>query len=307
MPVFPISFSIPEEHVLDKIPEKKRDFSRIMPQTSNQKYTFTKEKDYYKEYQDSYYGLTFCKGGWDCMRHYEILANGCIPWFEDLSRCPETALPFFPKNIIHKGMDIAGCKKSGIFKDDGTFFFLDHSASFENSYQDIAMALLNYTKESLTTKAMAKYVLNKINLETDISILYLNSHPYPDYLRDLTFHGFRSLLGEQIVDAFKIPYLYQNFPEDQTIKLHGRGFSYSRLLEDIPINRENIEEKIKQHEFNIIVYGNYHRTLPHWNIVNEKYDKEDIILMCGEDRIEMGIKHSCPLLKMDYNCFIREL
>ena len=34
------------------------------------------------------------------MRHYEILACGCIPIFENLENCPEKTMFNFPKEII---------------------------------------------------------------------------------------------------------------------------------------------------------------------------------------------------------------
>ena len=39
------------------------------------------ESDYYKDYQRSYFAITCKKGGWDCLRHYEILANAVSPTF----------------------------------------------------------------------------------------------------------------------------------------------------------------------------------------------------------------------------------
>jgi hypothetical protein len=29
------------------------------------------------------------KGGWDCLRHYEIIGNGCMPYFENIEKCPK--------------------------------------------------------------------------------------------------------------------------------------------------------------------------------------------------------------------------
>jgi len=48
-------------------------------------YTFVEayknEKDYYQSYQNSIFALSYKKAGWDSLRHYEILMNGCIPLF----------------------------------------------------------------------------------------------------------------------------------------------------------------------------------------------------------------------------------
>ena len=81
--MIPISFSIPECKILKKIPEKKKLLAHIIPGRLNT-YIFSDESDYYLDYQDSVFGITCKKAGWDCLRHYEILANGCIPLFLDL-------------------------------------------------------------------------------------------------------------------------------------------------------------------------------------------------------------------------------
>jgi hypothetical protein len=35
-------------------------------------------------HQFSYFAFTHKRGGWDCMRHYEILASGCVPYMADI-------------------------------------------------------------------------------------------------------------------------------------------------------------------------------------------------------------------------------
>jgi hypothetical protein len=32
------------------------------------------------------------KGGWDAMRHHEIIAAGCMPYFAEIESCPEQTL-----------------------------------------------------------------------------------------------------------------------------------------------------------------------------------------------------------------------
>ena len=52
-----------------------------------------READYYADLQASRYGITTKKAGWDCMRHYELAANGCVPCFRDLAGKPTTSAP----------------------------------------------------------------------------------------------------------------------------------------------------------------------------------------------------------------------
>ena len=77
-----ITFAIPESQLITVNTEKTKLFGTIIP-GNTETYIFNNEKEYYSDYASSYYGLTHKKAGWDCMRHYEILANKCIPYFVD--------------------------------------------------------------------------------------------------------------------------------------------------------------------------------------------------------------------------------
>lgn len=78
----PISFSIPEEKVVNEVPEKSIILANYNPTGVGSKfYKYDNENDYYNGYKKALFAITRKKGGWDCMRHYEILANGCIPIF----------------------------------------------------------------------------------------------------------------------------------------------------------------------------------------------------------------------------------
>lgn len=108
--LFPISFSIPTNKV-NFVKTKTRSFAICDPRDRST-YIYKNEVDYYKGYQESCFGVTMRKAGWDCMRHYEILANGCIPNFINLNQCPTQTMTSFPKqlcttinNELHKGTD----------------------------------------------------------------------------------------------------------------------------------------------------------------------------------------------------------
>src|SRR5437870_10123235 len=89
-----IQFSIPDCKIVSSVPEKIRDFASYVPNDWRYigEYVYEEEEAYYQGYKDAYYAVTKKKGGWDCMRHYEILANGCIPYFLDLEKCPRGAM-----------------------------------------------------------------------------------------------------------------------------------------------------------------------------------------------------------------------
>jgi hypothetical protein len=82
------------------------------------------------------------KAGWDCMRHYEILGNYCIPYFVGLEDCPKNTLANLPKELLLEGRELA--------------------KNFdEHKYFSILNELFDYTKNNLTTKNLAKYVIER--------------------------------------------------------------------------------------------------------------------------------------------------
>lgn len=94
---FPISFSMPKEKFTPFVRNKVLPFAPYEP---GMIYMFDKEEDYLGMYRRSYFGKTTKKAGWDCLRHYEIISQGCIPYFEDIDRCPPQTCTSLPKSLI---------------------------------------------------------------------------------------------------------------------------------------------------------------------------------------------------------------
>lgn len=142
--IFPISFAIPTSKV--KFNKNKiKDFAFITP-LNRQTYIYNNEADYYNDYNEARFGVTLKKAGWDCMRHYEILANGCIPYFHNLEHCPELTMTNFPKTLC---LEI----KSKLNKENTKSMYEQYVEKFEQH-------LLNNN----TTKALAEYFVNTITL-----------------------------------------------------------------------------------------------------------------------------------------------
>ena len=137
----PIHFAIPESKITQIKLDKIQEYGSIIPGQGG--YKFDVEQEYYNDYNKSYFGVTMKKAGWDCMRHYEILANNCIPYFIDLQDCPKYTLTNLPKELLLEAKELAN--------------------NFdEQKYFNILDELFEYTKSHLTTKELAKYVLEKI-------------------------------------------------------------------------------------------------------------------------------------------------
>ncbi|MBS1745643.1 MAG: glycosyltransferase family 1 protein [Bacteroidetes bacterium] len=97
----PVSFSIPEEKIIESLPGKHQLFaSHIVDEEVAEKYSgskhqrlFDKEDEYYKDLQQSRFGITTKRAGWDCLRHYEIAANGAVICFKNLYEKPANCAP----------------------------------------------------------------------------------------------------------------------------------------------------------------------------------------------------------------------
>lgn len=97
----PISFSIPAEKIVKNLPIKTKLFPQhiVDPEVakhvkySSINHVFRSEDDYYADLAASKFGITTKRSGWDCLRHYEIAANGTVPCFKYLNKKPETCAP----------------------------------------------------------------------------------------------------------------------------------------------------------------------------------------------------------------------
>jgi hypothetical protein len=151
--ILPISFAIPKIKCLEKFPNKIRAWSNVIPGPSGYtgRYPYRYENDYYRDYQESLFGLTRKKGGWDCMRHYEILANRCIPYFWSLEDAPKTLMTTLPVDLlinIKRNVDL-----------NGAGYYLPQNAGWQQ-YCDWENQLYNHFINNCTTEHLAKYVLN---------------------------------------------------------------------------------------------------------------------------------------------------
>jgi hypothetical protein len=297
--LFPITFSIPESKIvsLENDNVKKTKFlSSIIP-GKLETYIYNSEEDYYNEYKESIFAITTKKGGWDCLRHYEIMANGCIPYFPNIENCPEYTMALLPKNLIRQGNML--CEK--IIRNENN----EITEEDKNKCNILIKELINYTKEYLTCKKMAEYILKKTNKKNIKKILYLSGDPDPDYLKSLTLIGFKELLGKECHDYPKIEHIYKNDIIDYK-KLYGKGFTYSNILDNELHNNEydkNIEEYILNKKYDLIIYGSYIRGIPYYDLIETIYEPNKIIMLCGEDKL----CNYRELFEKGFNIFVREL
>jgi hypothetical protein len=281
---FPISFSYPKNSYLYI---KDQLVSNIVPknnQVPGYKYDYDNELDYLKEYQRSYYGLTHKKAGWDCMRHLEILYSGAVPLMPDAAQIPKYTMTHHPKELYAEIYD-----------------------RFEKTNEppresDIRIISGNFNN-NLTNKAMAKYILNTINMNPK-TILYVDeSLPQKeDYLSMMTLIGFKQLMGTRCVEAFITPYLYDTYtPSTKT--LYGQGFGYSKALPAKFISGAKGLQDINS--FDLIIVGSLGRNVHLLDILEKS--TVPLVYLYGEDLSPAEFGH----LNLIYNSraitFVREV
>lgn len=142
--VHPINFCLPRSYYVDTVPNKTKMFAHIIPgDLSTYIYGMNDEDKYHQDYKDSYFGVTMRKAGWDCCRHYEILINGCVPYFLELENCPKSIMVPFPKEKL-----ISIRQK------------LDDKEYKEEEYMQDAAEVLEYSKKHLTSEALVERIIS---------------------------------------------------------------------------------------------------------------------------------------------------
>lgn len=298
----PITFSMPSSKIYGSglRLSKTRVLANIIP-GKLETYIYDDEQLYYDGYKEAYFAITTKKGGWDCMRHYEIIANGCLPYFIGIEQCPPHTMKLFPKDLTLKSNELY---LRGFENRDINELTTEHV----NEYYNLLSEFLVYMHTHLTTHQMAKYMLKSVSDENNTpikSVLYLNGNLEPDYLRCLNLHGFKMLFGQDCHDYPKIPHLYKNNIINLK-NIYGKGMTYSNLLEDSERDDsrdETLLEDIRLHRYDIVVYGSFHRGTPLYELVREHYRMDEIVFVCGEDI--HGCNFNC--LDVGHHMFVREL
>ena len=104
---------------------------------------------------NSRFAITMRKAGWDCMRHYEIMANGCIPLFLNFENRPSQTLTNLDPDLMHRCWLAAENYQS----DELTSRCAESALSKISCLKE---EILEYTKQHLTSKKLAQYVLENV-------------------------------------------------------------------------------------------------------------------------------------------------
>jgi hypothetical protein len=301
--LLPISFSIPEEKICKKldISIKTKMEALVKPLIDrNQPYKYDKEEDYYNDLKTSFFAYTCKRNGFDALRHYEILANNCIPYFSDLDEYPKNILYFFPKELIKESNKLYRNVKDLNIEDFVTNY------EYINEYTNILQKLMIHTKKYLTTISLANYILTTSN-NKPLNILLLSPNENQDYLKCLTLHGFKTLFGNKCHDYPKIPCVYKSCNSNS---LYGNGFTYSKILDDNYRDDSldnTIEEDLKNKKYDMIIYSQTSIYYKFYDIISTIYEPSKVIFLNGEDHVtHFHLKDFNDKISKGHFCYIRE-
>lgn len=278
------NFSIPEEKIINSVPPKDKMVSSLFP-GNKETYIYYTEELYYKEYQRSLFAINIKRRGWDNLRLYEILANGCLPYFPDIENCPSNVMPMVRKDLLELSNDLY----HRIHKKQ----INDLTNKEKEEYLNLVNRLLEHTRTTLTCRNVSKSMLKMTKILNHVEvnkILFLSGNTDVDYLRCCLLIGLKQLMGTNCHDYPKIPHLYKDF-KGNLYSCHGQGYTITKNLEPLLHNDEldkTIIQDIKLKKYDLIIYGSMHKDLPFYDLVLNHYEPNKIVMICGED------SHQCP-------------
>lgn len=277
--IIPFSFSIPDECIVDSIPKKEVLLASLIPgDLTTYVYGKHDEQLYYDMYKKSRFAITKKKGGWDCLRHYEILMNGCIPLFENLKDCPEYTMTTYPKHLNDEAYELYNN-------------WQETDENIEN-YNILCLKYLEHTRKFCTTSYAAKVVVENIpNGDNVKNILLITGHigvNGNNYNREFLWIGLKRYI--QSIGGFakefpKLDVLYKDYDINF---LEVTRFTYPRRLDsEVSIQEEEIVDKINSKFWDLIIYGKVGPDeffdFKFFDIIKNKYNKNEIAFIFGGD------------------------
>ncbi|MEI6331095.1 MAG: hypothetical protein WCP16_17780 [Pseudanabaena sp. ELA645] len=159
----PISFSIPSEKIWrEGYKQKTKDFTvhivdeevatnveeAFFSATGSDKHVFSSEVEYYEDLKNSRFGITTKRAGWDCLRHYELAANGCVLCFRDLDLKPVTCAPH--------GLNESNCITYHNYNE----LKAKISSLTDDQYSSLQEATYKWIEDNTTVSRAKEFILN---------------------------------------------------------------------------------------------------------------------------------------------------
>jgi hypothetical protein len=297
-------------------------FAELLPQFSGAyKFNRGQHRDMMAEYERALFAVTSRKAGWDCGRHYEILAAGSVPWFLGLENAPEWAVPFLPRVPVLAAMNVPGLHVN--WSDNAKEYDFLNQTGYQMPILNppivvdvellpmerlaaLAAILHRFTYHYLSTRAMARYVLAQTGVHRNASrVLFLQLST--DSMMSLLLHGFKRLTrarGGYTVESpcAEAMYAFNSTPHNLgAANFRNNGFAYAGFLtEEDYTNRDNLIARVAAREFDVVVFGRgFEEAREHGeprllltDAVYKHYEQSELIFIDGRDLLANCLQDS---------------
>jgi hypothetical protein len=297
-------------------------FAELIPQFSGAyKFNRGQHRDMMAEYERASFAVTSRKAGWDCGRHYEILAAGSVPWFLAFENAPEWTVPFLPRAPILAAMNLPGvyvnwsdnAKEYDFLNETGYTMpilnpppVVDLELLPKKRLAALSAILHRYTYHYLSTRAIARYILAQTGVHRNASrVLFLQLSS--DSMMSLVLHGFKRLTrarGGYTVESPCVEAMYAFNSTTDNLNSAGfrnNGYTYSGFLtEEDYVNRNNLIARVAAREFDVVVFGRaFEEAREHGeprlgltDAVYKHYEESEMIFIDGRDLLGNCIEGS---------------
>jgi len=271
--LYPISFCLPLKKLRPfNRKAKEKDLSFVIPGDSST-FVFKDEESYMNEYETSRFAITKKKGGWDCVRHLEIMAASSLPIFENIEQCPKFTLAHYPKEVF-----------SQINREWQTWD--------SDIYDDYRRRVYTWFENHLTSDQMVRYILRMTENEKAKRVLFVDDSlpKRPDCQSAMILGGLKQVFGDQCEVAYPVPCMYVNGAFPKKPKWWKTNFNIyqsldesQRSLNEKQFNLDRILAKIRNQDFDLIVYGSVTRSMALFELVKKYYPKDKVVGINGDD------------------------
>jgi hypothetical protein len=193
------------------------------------------------------------KAGLDCLRHYEILASGSVPYFVGSGALTESPLSLyaFPRALVKEASLLPGVPSEALVSEalrTDRPLTINHSVFDMPRFCSLRAKLLAHTERYLTTRSLATYVLEQLRLAMPSAfpagakprVLLVSSKGVSGdtWQSAFLYHGLVQLLGGRLSSYLgRKEVLFEDFVYPHRFCCYGRGYSYARTLPTPPIYR----------------------------------------------------------------------
>jgi len=203
------------------------------------------------------------KGGWDCFRHYEIIAAGTLPYFFDLQNCPNMTLHSFPKELVLRGMALTGLPDAQTIRhayDSNQIATLQIDPKLFNwtEYYSILQGVIRHSLKHCTYEGLGQYVLDELRpfLGGDSPRILYMSHDYVGYQTGVLYAGLFNLLQGNFSATFEKVGLHESWG-GSVGALYGGGHSFAKTISppgDVA-NRTLIQKRLVENFYNVVIFS----------------------------------------------------